>query len=67
MVQCLNELSPCVSPVFICSSGNLVVHLLQGGLGGISGSDVVSCSHPFHYFCWNWFRINTVSSIGDMS
>ena len=31
MVQCLHELSPCVFPVFICSSGDLVVHLLQGG------------------------------------
>ena len=32
MVQCLHELSP----VFICRSGDLVVHLLQGGRGGIS-------------------------------
>ena len=62
MVQCLHELSPCVSPVFICSSGDLVVHLLQGGRGGISGSEVVSCSHPFQYFRWNRFRINTVLS-----
>ena len=44
MVQCLHELSPCVSPVFICSSGDFVVHLLQDGQGGISRSDVVSCS-----------------------
>ena len=50
MVQCLPKLSPCVSPVLICSSGDLVVHLLQGGRGGISGSEVVSCSHPFQFF-----------------
>ena len=67
MVQCLHELSPCVSPVFICSSDDLVVHLLQGGRGGISGSEVVSCSHPFQYFRLNWLRINTVSSRGYMS
>ena len=36
------ELSPFVSPVFICSSGDLVVHLLQGRRGGISRSEVVS-------------------------
>ena len=58
---------PCVSPVFICSSGDLAVHLLQGGRGGIARSDVVSCSHPFQYFHWNWFRINTVSSREYMS
>ena len=42
MVQCLHDLSPCVSLVFICSSGDLVVHLLQGGRGGSSGSEVIS-------------------------
>ena len=47
MVQCLHRLSPCVSPVFSCSSGDLVVHLLQDGRGGISGSEAVSCSHPY--------------------
>ena len=36
MVQCLHELSLCVSPMFVCSSGDLVVHLLQGGRGWIS-------------------------------
>ena len=46
MAQCLHELSPCVSPVVICSSGDLVVHLLEGGRCGISRSEVVSCSHP---------------------
>ena len=39
MVQCLHELSPCVSSVFVCSSGDLVVHLLQGGRGWISRSE----------------------------
>ena len=33
MVQCLYELSPCVSSMFVCSSGDLVVHLFQGGRG----------------------------------
>ena len=67
MVQCLHELSPCVSSMFVCSSGDLVVHLLQGGRGWISRSEVISCSHLFQYFRWNWFRINTVSSTGYMS
>ena len=42
MLECLHELSPCVSPTFVCCPGDLVVHLLQGGRGGISGSEVVS-------------------------
>ena len=41
-------MSPCVSPIFICCSGDLA-HLLQGGCGWISGSEVVLCSHPFQY------------------
>ena len=65
--RCLHELSPCVSSMFVCSSGDLVVHLLQGWRGWISRSEVVSCSHLFQYFRWNWFRINTVSSRGYMS
>ena len=48
--NCLHELSPCVSPMFVCCSGDLGIHLLQGGRDGISGSEVVSCSHPFQYF-----------------
>ena len=52
MVQCLHELSPCVSLMFVCCFGDLVVHLLQGGRGGISGAEVVSCSHHFQYFRW---------------
>ena len=31
-------MSPCVSPIFICCSGDLV-HMLQGGCGWISGSE----------------------------
>ena len=31
MVQCLHERSPCFSPMFVCCSGDLVVHLLQAG------------------------------------
>ena len=49
MVQCLHELSPCVSPMFICCTGDLVVYLLHGGRGGISGAEVVSCSNPFQF------------------
>ena len=49
--------------MFVCCSGDLSVHLLQGGRGGISGSEVVSCSHPFQYFRWHRLCINTVSSI----
>ena len=48
MVQCLLELTLCVSPMFVCCAGEHGVHLLQGGRGGISGSEVVSCSHPFN-------------------
>ena len=54
-------------PMFVCSTGDLGVHLLQCGRGVISESEVVSCSHPFPYFCWNRLCcINTVSSIGYM-
>ena len=42
MVQCLHELPPCFSPMFVFCSGDLVVHLLQGGRGGISGSEVIA-------------------------
>ena len=59
VVQSLHELSPFVSPMCVCS-GDIVVHLLQSGRGGISGSDVVSCSHPFQHFRWNRLCINTV-------
>ena len=31
-------MSPCVSPIFICCSGDLV-HMLQGECGWISGSE----------------------------
>ena len=37
----------------VCCSGDLGVYLLQGGRGGISGYEVVSCSHYFQYFRWN--------------
>ena len=62
-----SPVSPCISPMFVCCSGDLGVHLLQGGLGGISVSEVVSCSHPFQYFHWNRLCINTVSFRGYMS
>ena len=41
MVQFLHELSPCFPPMFVCCSGDLVVHLLQSGHGGISRSEVI--------------------------
>ena len=41
MVQCLHELSPCVSSMFVCSSGDLVVHLLKGG-GEVGSLDLRS-------------------------
>ena len=46
MVQCLHELSPCFSPLFVCCSDDLVVHLLQGGTVGVSRSEIIS---PFFY------------------
>ena len=36
--------------MFVCCSGDLIVHLLWGWRGGIFGSEVISCSHPFQYF-----------------
>ena len=53
--------------MFVCCSGDLRFHLLQGGRGGISGSEVVSCSYHFQYFRWNRLCINTVSSRRYMS
>ena len=64
MVQGLHELSPCLSPIFVCSSRDLVVHLLQGGRGEISRSKVISGSQLFQYFRWDRLNINNVSSKG---
>ena len=46
MVQCLLELSPCVSSMFVCSSGDLVVHLLQVG-----SLDLRSSRALIFFFC----------------
>ena len=54
------------SPIFVCCSGDLGVHLLLGGRGGISGFEVIWCSQPFQYFRWDRLCINTVSSIWYM-
>ena len=54
------------SPMFVCCSGDLVAHLLQGGPGGISRSEVISYSHPFQYFRWDQLCINTGSARGCM-
>ena len=66
--NCLHELSPCFfSDVrWLVNSGDLVVHLLQGGRDVISESEVVSCSHSVQYFRWNRLCINTVSSSWNM-
>ena len=66
VVQCLHELSPWFSPMFVCCLGYVVVHLFQGGRGVISGSEVISCSHLFEYFRWDRLCINTVPSRGYM-
>ena len=49
-------------PMFVFCSGELVVHLLQGGRCAISRYEVISCFHPFQYFRWVRLCINTVSS-----
>ena len=64
MVQCPYKQSPCISPMLVCCSGDLVVHLLQGGRGGISRPEDISCFHAFQYFCWGRFCITTLSSRG---
>ena len=47
---------------FCLYSGDLIVHLLQGGRGRVSGSEVISCYHLFQYLCWNRLCIESVSS-----
>ena len=64
VVKRLHELSPCVSPMFVCCSCDLVVHLLQGGRCGISRSGVILCSDIFPYFRCDPLCIKTVSSRG---
>ena len=53
MIQRLHKLSPLLSFMFVRYSSDLIVHLLQGGRGRVSGSEVISCSHIFQYLCWN--------------
>ena len=38
MVQRLHKLSPLLSFMFVHFSGDLIVHILQGGRGTVSGS-----------------------------
>ena len=39
------------TPMFVYCSGDLVIHLLQGGRGGISGSEVLLLSTHSHGPC----------------
>ena len=66
MVKRLHELSPCLSPMFGCCFGDVVVHLLHDGRGIISRSEVISCSHLFQYTCCDLLCIETVSIRGYM-
>ena len=66
VVQRLHKLSLCLSLMFICCSGDLVIHLLEDGRGGISRYEVISCSHLFQYFRWDWLCIKMGSSRGYM-
>ena len=43
MVQRLHKLSPLWSFMFVRYSGDLIVHLLQGGRGRVSASEVILC------------------------
>ena len=56
--------SPLLSFMFVRYSGNLIVHLWQGGRGRVSGSEIISYSHLFQYLCWNRLCIDSVSSRG---
>ena len=42
----LHSLSPLLCFKFVCYSGNLIVHLLQGGRGRVSGGHLVLSSFP---------------------
>ena len=59
-----SKLPPLLSFMFVRYSGDLIVHLLQGGKGRFSGSDVISCSHLFQYLSCNWLCVESVSSSG---
>ena len=58
VIQRLHKLSSLLSFMFICCSGNLIVHLWQGGRGWISWSEIISCSHLSQYLCWNWLCVD---------
>ena len=53
-----------LSFMFVRCSGDLIVHLLQGRRGRVSGSEVISCSHLFQYLCWNRLCVESVLSRG---
>ena len=56
-INCLNVFLRCSFVVLVISS---FICCRAGGRGGISGSQSFSCCHPFQYFCWDRFCINTV-------
>ena len=64
VIQRLHELSPLLSFMFVRCSGDLIVHLWQGGRGWISWSGIISCSLLFQYLCWNRLCVDSVSSRG---
>ena len=63
MIQRLHKLCPLLSFMFDRYSGDLIVHLLQGGRDRVSGFDVISCSHLFQYLCWNRLCVESVSGM----
>ena len=62
MIPRFHKPSPFLSFTFVGYSGDLIVHLLQGGRGRVSGSEVISCSHLLQYICWNRLCVESVSS-----
>ena len=58
MIQRLHKLSPLLSFMFDRYSGDLIVYLLEGGQGRVSGADLSQ------YLCWNLLCVESVSSRG---
>ena len=46
--------------MFVSYSVDLIVHLLQGGRGRVSGFEVILCCHIFQYICWNRLCVESV-------
>ena len=41
MIQRLHKLAPLLSFMLVCYSSDFIIHLLQGGRGRVSGSEVM--------------------------